>query len=126
MRAAGSNWRLELERGPTCLLVKIKRPDADGTNDSSLAERLWLLLQRHLTYRLVLELDDIDLVDSGFFAELVSLNGRISERRGMFRLCGLPPRIRAALLLSGLGDRLPVYPSREEAIFGLRRPNRPR
>ena len=127
MRAAASNWGLELERGPACLLVTVKRPDADGSDESSsLAERLWLLLQRHLTYRLVLELDDIDFVDRSFFADLISLKRRISEHQGMLRLCGLPPCIRGALLLSGLGDRLPVYDSREEAVFGWRRPHQPR
>ena len=56
-----NEWELSVDRGPDWLLVKARRKGGDAGAESSLAEALWALMELHLTYRLVLELDlDLD------------------------------------------------------------------
>ena len=55
---------LELKRGPDGLFVKLKRLGRRGPAQVPLASQIWGLLIQHFTYRLVLDLSQIDLLDS--------------------------------------------------------------
>ena len=123
---AVQSWHLEVERGPNWLFVRVKGLVEDEPNASSLAERIWSLLRQHLTNRLVLELDGMDRLSRRFVRELLDLYEKIHACGGVLRLCGLSPRRTEWLRQLGLTDGFPVYRDREEAVFGCRRPRRPR
>jgi len=121
MLAIAPGWKLDVDRGPGWLLVKLKSPDGNASETPPLADEVWSLLARHFVYRLVLELDEIDLLDSHLLGQLVLLDKRVREHDGLMRLCGLSAFNRQVLRTHGLNIRFPTYDDREEAVMGGRR-----
>ena len=115
----------EVDRGPNCLLVKIKGLE-DSADAPPLARKLWSLLEQHFTYRLVLEMDEVDLLDSHLIGQLLALGKRIEDRDGILRLCGLSEQSRRVLETCHLSRRFLSYHDRKDAIMGPRRPHHPR
>ena len=112
-------WRYEVNRGPDWIFVRL-RPCDDGGVDSSasLADRLWSVLDQCFTYRLVLELDEVPIMQSYLIGQLVQLAKRISAQGGMLRLCGLSPANQEVIRLCRLDGCLPLYGSRSDAVMG--------
>jgi anti-anti-sigma factor len=119
-----SGWELDVDRGPGWLFVKIRCPKQDQWEPPALADRLWGLLQEHLVERLVLQLDEIEILSSRFIGQLILLYKRISSRGGVLRLSGLSPENREVLRLCRLDERFACYRSREEAVLGSSQPVR--
>jgi anti-anti-sigma factor len=125
MPAIAPAWELKVDRGPGWLWAKVCHPVPDCSEAPPLADLLWSLLQRHFIYRLVIELDDLDLLSSYLLGQLILLQRRIRERGGLLRLSGVSPFNQEVLRTHGLQGYLPVYGNREEAVMG-RVPTRPR
>ncbi len=125
MLALAPGWELAVERGPDWLFVKVANPDGDASEAPELADCIWSLLQQHLTHRLVLELEEIDVLRSNLVGQLVKLHRRIAEQGGVMRLCGLSAHNRRVLRTCRLEDRLPVYEHRMDAVL-CRPPSKPR
>ena len=53
-----------MDRGPNWLLVKVHSNQEGPLDDVPLAERVWHLMEEHFVYRLVLELDEVDVLDN--------------------------------------------------------------
>jgi anti-anti-sigma regulatory factor len=121
-----SGWELDVERGPDWLLVCVGRPRDAGDITESLADSLWELLERHLTHRLVLELNQIRCLDDDVIDELLELRERISQRGGVLRVCGLSAYNRRILMDRQLEGQLVPYDDRQEAVLGCQRPRQPR
>lgn len=120
-----TGWDLEVDRGPNWLFVKLRQPNGTMAGDQvPLADELWTLLQQHFTSRMVLELDEVDRLQSWLMGQLVSLNKRVSNNGGMLRLCGLNKANSDAFKASRLDRCLPVFHDRHEAV-GVR-PRQPR
>jgi anti-anti-sigma factor len=117
---------LDVERGPDWLLVRVRDFELAEPGDPPLAEQVWSLLQQHFTYRLVLELDGVRLLNSPLLGQLIDLYRRIKKRAGVMRLCGLSPHNRQVLHTCRLDDRLLPYCDRQEAVMGCQHPARPR
>ena len=118
MPTLAAKWNLEVDRGPDGLWVRIVRPARETLDSTPLADSLWSLLERHLVYRLVLDVEEIDLSDCCLVDQLTDLYERISQHDGMLRLCGLTPGNRKALDECELKGRIPCYRDREEAVMG--------
>jgi anti-anti-sigma factor len=112
---------MEVDRGPDCLLVSLKSPNDVASEPPPVADELWSLLETHFVYRLVLELDRVELLQSHLLGQLVLLDKRIREHDGMMRLCGLSPFNQRVLRTHGLDVRFPTYGDREEAVMGCSR-----
>ena len=108
MLAIAPGWELKVDRGPGWLWVKIERPEAYCVDTPPLAGEVWTQLERHFVYRLVLELDDVEILDSYLIGQLVLLDKRIREHGGLLRLTGLSPLNREVLRPSGDGQRFLV------------------
>lgn len=126
MPAIASGCELDVERGPDWLLVRVRSPDLAETDETPLADRLWGLLQQHFTYRLVLELDEVPVLNSYWIGQLIQLYRRIATHDGVMRLCGLSSYNRQVLHACRLDDRLLPYGDRQEAVMGRPRAARPR
>ena len=126
MLATAPGCQFEVDRGPDWLLVRLRKLEADCSGLSRLADHMWQLLEQHFTYRLVLEMDEIAVLDSTLIAQLIQLYKRISEHDGVLRLCGLSAYNRRVLHTCALDDRFPSYNSREEAVMGGCDPCHPR
>jgi anti-anti-sigma regulatory factor len=106
---------LAVERGPDWLLVRLRKLDL--TDAPPLVDQLWSLLQQHFTYRMVLELDDVQLTDD-MIEQFAQLYRRIEAHDGVLRLCGVSPGSRQVLHASHLDERLLPYGDRQEAVWG--------
>jgi len=122
MQTIAPGCELDVERGPDWILVRVRNLDLVQSDAPPLADHLWQLLQQHFTYRLVLELDDVEVLNSYLVGQLLELYRRIAKHEGVMRLCGLSPYSRQVLHACRLDDRLPPYEDREEALMG--RPHR--
>jgi len=126
MLKVNRGWGLDVERGPDWLLVRVQPPRRAGRGTPSLAEVLWSLLEQHLTYRLVLELDQVDVLDGELLDQLAAVHDRVMAHGGLMRLCGLSPENRRILFDHRLDDRFVAYEDREEAVLGDSLPRHPR
>ncbi len=122
MLAIAPGWELEVQRGPDWLLVKVKGPQESSLETPPLADALWSLLERHFTYRLVLELDQVNVMGSSLIGQLIQLFKRIREHDGVMRLCGLSAYNVDVLRTCNLDERFLPYRDCEEAVRGCRRP----
>ena len=118
MLAVTSGCKLAVERGPDWLLVRVESLDGGASDTPLLADEVWSLLQRHFTYRLVLELDRVEMLNSHLIGQLVQLYKLIREHDGVMRLCGLSAYNLQVLKRCRLDDRFLPYCDREEAVMG--------
>lgn len=107
------------------MFVRLHPAEELGPGDLSLAEKIWSILQQSFVYRLVLELDEVEMLQSCVIAQLVLLAKRIHSHHGMFRLCGLSQANQDVIHICRLDECLPSYGSRGDAVMG-HRPAQPR
>lgn len=112
-------WGVEVDRGPDWLFLRLQ----PGANPTGVADKLWSLADRHFTYRLVLEMEDVDVLPSDLMGQLVVLQKRVLQRHGALRLCGLSDQCAQAIHFCRLDQALPNYDNREEAVKGARHSN---
>ncbi len=117
-------WKLDLDRGPDWLFVRLHCTDANQDAHPPLAEKLWSLLRQSFTSRMVLELDEVERLRSWTMGQLVNLNQRVSTSGGILRLCGLSETNCSALKANKLDHCLSIFSDRHEAV-GFR-PRNPR
>jgi len=118
MLAIAPGWELKVDRGPNWLWVKIERPEPYSVDTPPLADEVWTQLERHFVYRLVLEMDDVQILDSYLIGQLVLLDKRIRERGGLLRLTGISSFNREILRNHGLDGRFPIYGDLTDALMG--------
>jgi anti-anti-sigma regulatory factor len=99
------------------------RGEADA---STFAEQIWSLAEQHFTHRLVLELGEINHLNSELVGQLVWLHKRTHTHDGLLRICQLSDENDEVLHLSRLGGHFPRYGSREDAVMGYAIPRLPR
>ena len=126
MLTVASGYTLDVERGPDWLLVRLRNLERTEPETPPLAEQLWALLEQHFTYRLVLEMDEVRLLNSYLIGQLMQLCRWIEEHDGVLRLCGLSPYNCQVLHTSRLDEQLLPYQDRREAVTGCSRPRQPR
>jgi hypothetical protein len=117
--------RVEVDRGPDWLFVRLRQSEFDDGEPPDFGERVWELLEQSFTRRLVLEMDDVVMLPSRWIGELMRLQSRIASHGGIMRLAGLSDRNKKVLSRCRVADRLPQYRDREEAVMGPR-PIQPR
>jgi anti-anti-sigma regulatory factor len=117
MLATAPGCDFEVQRGPDWLIVRVRNLDPHES-DIPLADLLWSIMQQHFAHRLVLELDEVETLSRKMIGELLWLYRRIEEHDGVLRLCGLSARNRELLNACRMGDRLPPYEDRQEAVMG--------
>jgi hypothetical protein len=124
-------WKLDVERGPDWLFVRLRHVGLRPLAPAVLAEEVWALMEQNMAHRLVLEMDEVDALDGELVEQLIALEGRIAAVDGKMRLCGLNRKAQEALkvcLADGdePGTRVACFRDREEAVMGQPRPRLPR
>lgn len=124
MIETAAGWGLDVDRGPDWIFVRVH--PRDGFDDApGLAESVWNVLEQNFCYRLVLELDAMEVFYSALIGQLVLLSKRIHSHGGVLRLCGVRPGNREVLRQCRLESALPAYDNRGNAVMG-HRPLQPR
>ena len=111
-------WDLEVERGPDWLFVTVHPGDHLDFESPEMADQLWEVLNKHFTYRVVLDMDEVELMTSQLIGQLIMLLKRVLQHEGALRICHLRPACQDALRLSRLESVLPNYDTRAEAVLG--------
>ncbi len=106
-----------VERGPDWLFVRLQ---PESLHEDQVAEQLWKLLNQHFIYRLVLEMDNVEILHSQLIGQLIMLQKRVLQHDGALRLCRLSPQCAQALHLCRLDQALPNFESREDAIYACK------
>lgn len=125
MPSLTTSWRLNLDRGPNWLIVRLSPESGEGCQESELAEQIAELLEQHFTDRVVLELEEVEALSSQLLSQLLKLHRRVVAHGGLMRLCGVSPANRAVLKTNRLDRRFPHFADRFEAVRGYR-PTQPR
>ena len=118
-------WSVELDRGPGWLFVRLRGEPPYDAQGIGIADRVWKLLEQEFGHRIVLEMDDVELLRSPLIGELVLLHKRVCSRDGLMRLSGLSDSNYEVLRTNRLHHRFPRFRSRSEAVMGYR-PSQPR
>lgn len=124
-----TTWKLRLDRGPNWLMAKATQEADDDSAATSLAESLWAAMERNMTYRLVLELEERQALDSELLDELISLDQRARACDGFVRLCGAAQPAWERLRRTSGNERfaiLPCFENRRDAVFGYQPQKQPR
>ena len=117
MLELASEWTMDVERGPEWLFVRLHGPVGGEAEGTDLANRIWRMLDQQFTYRLVLEMDDVDVLRSYMLGQLVMLHKRLNAHGGMLRLSGLSDGNILALQACRLDHSFSRYRTREEAVM---------
>jgi anti-anti-sigma factor len=112
-----SGLRLDVERGPDWIFIRVNQPDRTWDESPPLADAVWAILEQSFVYRVVLELDQITLLRSCVIGQLVKLSKRVHTHDGLLRICGLSEHNREVLASARLSAILPNYRDREEAVM---------
>jgi anti-anti-sigma regulatory factor len=120
-----SGWEFEVDRGPDWLFVRPRRMRGEFGN-ANFAEQVWSLLEQHFSHRLVLELGELEHLNSEMIGQLVWLYKRIHTHDGLLRICQLTDAQHEVLHVSHLGCYFPRFRSREDAVMGHAMPRQPR
>ena len=113
-----AGWTAEVERGPEWLFISLRAPRASQLYGDELAEGIWELLDQHMVYRVVLEMEHVPRINSHMIGQLVKLHRRVYNHDGMMRLCGLSQVNQDALRLSNLHAHLHHCSNRAAAVMG--------
>lgn len=109
---------LDVERGPNWLLVKLHPGRDAGIPAPHVADELWKLVSRSFTYRLVLEMEELEHLPCGMTDQLAQLRERLAEHGGSLRLCGLSQEGEVELSESQLAKSCPNHRDRVAAVWG--------
>jgi anti-sigma B factor antagonist len=71
--------------------------------------------------RMVIDLTDVEYVDSAGLGMLVYVYGAINEKKGMLRLCGVDSRVLSLLKITKTDTFLPIDATRDESLAALGR-----
>ena len=71
--------------------------------------------------RMVIDLTDVEYVDSAGLGMLVYVYGAINEKKGALRLCGVDPRVLSLLKITKTDTFLPVDATCDESLAALGR-----
>jgi len=109
---------LNVDRGPNWLFVKLRAKNNPLVEVPQIADKLWSISSRHFIYRLVLELEELEELQSGLMSQLVLLQERLAQCGGALRICGLSPECEETLQSCHLDSTLPNHATRTEAVMG--------
>ena len=115
-------WSADLDRGPGWLFVRLHTSRTSNAEGLDLAGRVCRLLDNEFANRVVLELDDVEMLRSPLVGEIVQLYRRMHSRDGMMRICGLSDDNYEVICTSRLDNQFPRYHDREEAVMGSHPP----
>ena len=111
-------FKISVDRGPNWLFVKLRPKRHFAEEIPQIADHLWSIASRHFIYRLVLELEELDLMPPDMIEQLVLLQERLTQCSGAMRICGLSAECAEALRDCQLDAALPNYATRQAAVLG--------
>ena len=112
---------IKIERGPSCLIVRLSDTNAKNTAEASVVEQLTGALESHSVNRVVVESNHYS---EQLLGDLDALRNKVKSQGGSVKLvhraAGTPPAPK------GLSNRIKRKPAFNLDFLVVRRPSRPR
>jgi hypothetical protein len=105
--------RLDVERGPGWLFVRV--PNAAASGDD-LASEVWETIREHSASRVVLELDRVETIDASLGNSIAAIGALVRDAGGLIRICGLTGPKLARLERLPVAAAVPHFETRSEAV----------
>jgi anti-anti-sigma regulatory factor len=124
MLATSAGYEFEVDRGPDWLWIGVRAALGGDWRTASLADEINEVIDKHFTYRVVLELTHLPklsgnvVLSSKLIGELVQISQHIHAHDGVLRIYGLSAENRAILEVCSLDDICLAYHTRDEAVRG--------
>ncbi|TWT31019.1 hypothetical protein KOR34_43930 [Posidoniimonas corsicana] len=106
-----------IDRGPNWLFVRLPKTSA-GSPTEHLVDEMWEICSRHFTYRLVVELDDLQAMPEQLASQLDELRSKLTAQGGALRLCGANTKCEQTLSGSHFALPLKNHANRTAAVQG--------
>jgi len=126
MLCVDQGYELDVVRGPGSLSVKVNKLRHDPENRPALGHDLWALMEQHFIYRMLLDLERVEVVDDYLVDELLHLSRSIHQHDGTLHICGLSERNQRILREGFHEEAVSCYQSSEEARADCRCVGRPK
>ena len=110
---------LDLEKGPTpdSAVIAIRSGNLDARNAKAFKESLQPMLDQHRV--VVLDMSQLDFVDSSGLGALLSCLRVMNNKDGELKLCALSKPVLALFELVRMHRLFAIYDTREEALATL-------
>ena len=118
-------WNVTTERGPDWLFVRFHDVAENIESLTHFSDAVWMLLERHFIYRLVLEFDELPGEETCLRKQLADLRGRIESRGGVLRLAELSEAQVQSLHFEHTDD-VACFGTRADAVWAGPQPHRPK
>ena len=83
---------------------------------SSLGDELYAMVDRPDCQKLILDFSNVDFVSSAMLGKLMSMNRKMKEKGGIFRLCEVRPHIRLIFKYTHLETILDIRDTQPDAV----------
>lgn len=103
---------MEINRIDDWIVVRLSAAD----EQIELANAVWTALEQASIYRVILKLDQLNVLRSRLVGDLVRIYKLVQEKQGAIRLCGLSDSNQMVLRMNRLDGRLPHYPDLQAAM----------
>lgn len=107
--------QLETQMQNDRVVIAVKEARLDAHNSSELKDRILRTLEEG-GRRFVVDLAEVNFIDSSGLGALLSGYKNATQRSGTFILAGLQPRVRSMFELTRLNRVFEIYPRLQEAI----------
>lgn len=107
----------DVRRGPNWLFVKLHHPEA-STGAEQWVDELWQICERHFTYRLVVEMDEVGQMSPHITEELHRLDGQLHAHGGALRLCRMSQGCENTVTKMHYSSELRNHRSLQDAVLG--------
>ncbi|MDP3518318.1 MAG: STAS domain-containing protein [Pseudohongiella sp.] len=99
------------------LIASPVEKNLDASNVQAFRAAIVPQLEQH--NRIVLDLSNVEFIDSAGVGTLISCLRIVTERKGQLRLCGLNRAVRALFELMRMNRLFEVHPDRQSALSSL-------
>ena len=106
---------IQIQHTGRATIVRAGPEFTDGRRDDELDRRLAEIVVRESPQVLLLDVSEIDYVNSHFLATVLRVH-KLQSKRGPFALCGARPNLLHVLRTCGLDQIISSHPSAEAAV----------
>jgi len=108
------NYEAIEENGVTFLVIKLRRATADAAKDFK--DYLFNLIEKDGKKKIIIDLTDVEFVDSSFLGAIVSGLKKVTAVKGDIKIVGLQAPVRAMFELTRLYKVFEIFDAREDAV----------
>ncbi|MCH7728587.1 MAG: anti-sigma factor antagonist [Planctomycetes bacterium] len=110
---------LDVSQNNDIAVVRIKDKSIDAISTQEVADELFSLVKEHGVNKIVLNLGNVEFLQSMALGRFVALKELTSGANGELRLCNLRPTVAELFEITGLTEVLDIRHDQDAALEGL-------